>query len=404
MNGSSYSNMPHGYPPPFPESCHYPMGIPPYGRHHPMHPQFDPMMMPRNNAHLPPPYGQPLHSYQMPSPLPPNSYSSYVGDTSYINGNANSGGPKVPKSFYAVSSLQHTDVVCAVSFSSPFNYIYTGCKGMVKIWDVADVASPKLLSSIDCLKESYVRACKSINENKLLVVAGEHPSVGIWSLTPNNNGGLSVNIVCELVNPAPVCYNMAITSDEKQCYCCCGNGVIVGWDIETARIIRSYTGHIDGATSIDISPDGSTIWTGGLDATARCWDARDGKQSHVFSFPTQVFSLCIAPTSDYIVVGLENKTVELCYLKESVSRFGERHVFKVHDSCVLTVKIANSGKWMVSSSKDNYTNCVKLPQGSPIFITRETASIICTEISPDDKYFITGGGEKKATIYECIYP
>uniref|UniRef100_A0A6G3MJZ9 Protein groucho (Trinotate prediction) n=1 Tax=Henneguya salminicola TaxID=69463 RepID=A0A6G3MJZ9_HENSL len=146
-----------------------------------------------------------------------------------------------------------------------------------------------------------------------------------------------------------------------------------------------------------------TLFLGGLDATARCWDSRDGKQVHSFSFPTQVFSLCISPTSDYIVVGLENKTIELCYSKESGQRFGERHVFKVHDSCVLTVKISNSGKWLISSSKDNYTNCVRIPQGIPLFLTRENASILCTDISPDDKYIITGGGEKKATIYECVY-
>lgn len=235
------------------------------------------------------------------------------------------------------------------------------------------------------------------------MVCGEYACVGVWSLTQAPGGGLSVNTVRELANPAPVCYNMAVTLDERQVYCCCNNGSIVAWDIETAKVIRNFVGHVDGATSIDIARDGSCVWTGGLDATARCWDIRDGRQQHCFTFPTQVFSLCTSPCGSYVVVGLENKTLELCFLKDCGSRFGERNVFKVHDSCVLTCRIANSGRWLISSSKDNYTNCVQLPAGKPLFITRDTASILCTDICPDDRYVVTGSGDKKATVYECMY-
>ena len=38
---------------------------------------------------------------------------------------------------------------------------------------------------------------------------------------------------------------------------------------------RQFQGHTDGASCIDISPDGNKLWTGGLDNTVRSWDLRE---------------------------------------------------------------------------------------------------------------------------------
>lgn len=38
---------------------------------------------------------------------------------------------------------------------------------------------------------------------------------------------------------------------------------------------RQFQGHTDGASCIDISSDGTKLWTGGLDNTVRSWDLRE---------------------------------------------------------------------------------------------------------------------------------
>lgn len=40
-------------------------------------------------------------------------------------------------------------------------------------------------------------------------------------------------------------------------------------------VYRQFQGHTDGASCIDISPDGTKLWTGGLDNTVRSWDLRE---------------------------------------------------------------------------------------------------------------------------------
>ena len=39
-----------------------------------------------------------------------------------------------------------------------------------------------------------------------------------------------------------------------------------------------------------------------------------------------------------------------------------------------------------------------------IFIqNKESSSVLCCDISSDDKYIVTGSGDKKATVYEVMY-
>lgn len=54
---------------------------------------------------------------------------------------------------------------------------------------------------------------------------------------------------------------------------------------------RQFQGHTDGASCIDISHDGTKLWTGGLDNTVRSWDLREGRQLQQHDFTSQVQSL-----------------------------------------------------------------------------------------------------------------
>jgi len=61
-------------------------------------------------------------------------------------------------------------------------------------------------------------------------------------------------------------------------------------------LFTQYIGHTDGASCIDISPDGCRLWTGGLDNTVRSWDLREGRQLQQHDFTSQIFSLGYCPT------------------------------------------------------------------------------------------------------------
>jgi len=70
-------------------------------------------------------------------------------------------------------------------------------------------------------------------------------------------------------------------------------------------ICRQFQGHTDGASCIDIAPDGTKLWTGGLDNTVRSWDLREGRQLQQHDFASQIFSLGYCPTGEWLAVGYD---------------------------------------------------------------------------------------------------
>jgi groucho len=121
---------------------------------------------------------------------------------------------------------------------------------------------------------------------------------------------------------------------------------------------RQFQGHTDGASCIDLTSDGLRVWTGGLDNTVRCWDVREGRQLQQYDFDSQIFSLGHCPTGggDWLAVGSGAKP--------------DKYRLTFHESCVLALKFAHSGKWFVSTSKDNQLTGWKTPYGAKLFDVR----------------------------------
>jgi groucho len=197
---------------------------------------------------------------------------------------------------------------------------------------------------------------------------------------------------------AAACYALAVSPDGKRLYSCCSDGVIQLWDLHNQKVIDKLAGHEDGASCIDLSHDGKYLWTGGLDNTVRSWDITQCRQVSEMEFSAQIFSLGCSPTDDYIAVGQENSRVEVLHANKA-----DKYQINYHDSCVLSLKFASSGKWFISTGKDNAMNAWRSPYGANLLQQKESSSVLCCDISSNDKYLVTGSGDKKATLYEVKY-
>nr|CAH7715682.1 unnamed protein product [Callosobruchus chinensis] len=303
-------------------------------------------------------------------------------------------GPGIPRHARQINTLSHGEVVCAVTISNPTKYVYTGGKGCVKVWDISQPGSKSPVSQLDCLqRDNYIRSVKLLPDGRTLIVGGEASNLSIWDLASP-----TPRIKAELTSSAPACYALAISPDSKVCFSCCSDGNIAVWDLHNQTLVRQFQGHTDGASCIDISSDGTKLWTGGLDNTVRSWDLREGKQLQQHDFSSQIFSLGYCPTGEWLAVGMENSHVEVLHANKP-----DKYQLHLHESCVLSLRFAACGKWFVSTGKDNLLNAWRTPYGASIFQSKESSSVLSCDISADDKYIVTGSGDKKATVYEVIY-
>ncbi|KAF7285255.1 hypothetical protein GWI33_011385 [Rhynchophorus ferrugineus] len=303
-------------------------------------------------------------------------------------------GPGIPRHARQINTLSHGEVVCAVTISNPTKYVYTGGKGCVKVWDISQPGSKSPVSQLDCLqRDNYIRSVKLLPDGRTLIVGGEASNLSIWDLASP-----TPRIKAELTSSAPACYALAISPDSKVCFSCCSDGNIAVWDLHNQTLVRQFQGHTDGASCIDISADGTKLWTGGLDNTVRSWDLREGRQLQQHDFTSQIFSLGYCPTGEWLAVGMENSNVEVLHANKP-----DKYQLHLHESCVLSLRFAACGKWFVSTGKDNLLNAWRTPYGASIFQSKESSSVLSCDISADDKYIVTGSGDKKATVYEVIY-
>ncbi|XP_043189862.1 transducin-like enhancer protein 4 isoform X3 [Amphibalanus amphitrite] len=303
-------------------------------------------------------------------------------------------GPGIPRHARQMNTLSHGEVVCAVTISNPTKFVYTGGKGCVKVWDIGQSNAKTPVSQLDCLqRDNYIRSVKLLPDGRTLMVGGEASTLSIWDLA-----GPTPRIKCELPSSAPACYALAISPDSKVCFSCCSDGNIAVWDLHNQQLVRQFQGHTDGASCIDISSDGNKLWTGGLDNTVRSWDLREGRQLQQHDFSSQIFSLGFCPTGEWLAVGMESSNVEVLHVNKP-----DKYQLHLHESCVLSLKFAQCGKWFVSTGKDNLLNAWRTPYGASIFQSKESSSVLSCDISADDKFIVTGSGDKKATVYEVIY-
>ncbi|KAJ6655165.1 hypothetical protein lerEdw1_005643 [Lerista edwardsae] len=303
-------------------------------------------------------------------------------------------GTGIPRHARQLHTLTHGEVVCAVTISNSTQHVYTGGKGCVKVWDVGQPGTKAPVAQLDCLnRDNYIRSCKLLPDGRSLIVGGEASTLSIWDLAAP-----TPRIKAELTSSAPACYALAISPDAKVCFSCCSDGNIVVWDLQNQTMVRQFQGHTDGASCIDISNYGTKLWTGGLDNTVRCWDLREGRQLQQHDFSSQIFSLGYCPTGEWLAVGMESSNVEILHVTKS-----EKYQLHLHESCVLSLKFASCGKWFVSTGKDNLLNAWRTPYGASIFQSKESSSVLSCDISANDKFIVTGSGDKKATVYELVY-
>ncbi|PIO38605.1 hypothetical protein AB205_0189390, partial [Aquarana catesbeiana] len=88
------------------------------------------------------PGGKPAYSFHVsadgqmqPVPFPPDALI----------------GPGIPRHARQINTLNHGEVVCAVTISNPTRHVYTGGKGCVKVWDISHPGNKSPVSQLDCL-------------------------------------------------------------------------------------------------------------------------------------------------------------------------------------------------------------------------------------------------------------
>src|SRR5205085_2872001 len=89
-----------------------------------------------------------------------------------------------------------------------------------------------------------------------------------------------------------------------------GLRMILLWEADTGKDLRSFAGHKHNVHALAFAPDGRTLLSGGLDGTVRFWDPATGKElSAARGHEYGVTCVAFAPDGETVVTGSDDSTL-----------------------------------------------------------------------------------------------
>nr|XP_054360013.1 transducin-like enhancer protein 6 [Mirounga angustirostris] len=300
----------------------------------------------------------------------------------------------IPHGAEKMRTLRHGEPVLATAVSSFTRHAFTCGRGGVKVWSLVgqglEDQYPESHLRVQT-RQAYLRTCLLAPTSTTLLTGGHNlASVSVWDLTAP-----SLRVSNELPCAGLTCQALAFGPEDTLAFAGFTDGTVRIWDLRDRSIVRDLQGPPNGAKSIAIKDQ--NIWTGGLDTCLRCWDLRTPGEPLEYQFESQIMSLSPSPQEDWVLVGTANGQQWL-----QPTRGGQKHMVGCKDSTILGLKFSPLGQWWVSVGMDDLVSIYGMPAGTMVFQVPETSSILCCDVSPNNRLIITGSKDH-ASVYQITY-
>ena len=185
-------------------------------------------------------------------------------------------------------------------------------------------------------------------------------------------------------------HSVVFSSDGDHVLCGLHGGPIRIWGARTRTNIRTLQDEGRGIWSIDISPDGRTVVSGGrTDGNVRIWDAQTGACiASAEAHSNWVIAVAFSPDGRHAASGLDDNTVALWDLDDT--EFRPAHVLEGHTDQVTSVVFSHDGSHLLSGSEYKSCRVWNVKDRSHVRTLLHTSFVQAVSISPDDQTIACG--------------
>ncbi|XP_032161587.1 transducin-like enhancer protein 6 isoform X4 [Mustela erminea] len=300
----------------------------------------------------------------------------------------------IPRRAEKLRTLKHGEPVLATAVSSCTRHAFTCGRGGVKVWSLVggglEDRHPETHLRVQT-PQAYLRTCLLSPTSTTLLTGGHNlAGVSVWDLTAP-----SLRVSGELPCAGLTCQALASGPEATLAFAGFTDGTVRVWDLRDQSIVRDLPGPPNGTKSIAVKDQ--NVWTGGLDTCLRCWDLRTPGEPLEYQFESQIMSLSPSPQEDWVLVGTASGQQWL-----QPTRGGQKHMVGCKDGTILGLKFSPLGQWWVSVGTDDLVSIYGMPGGTVVFQVPETSSILCCDVSPNNRLVVTGS-EDHALVYQITY-
>jgi WD40 repeat protein len=253
-----------------------------------------------------------------------------------------------------LGQLHNPAHVMALAFDpSGGRLLAAGRDGQVHRWDLSSgrEADPPLEHPY-VSRPAWVTALAFSSDGHRLITGGQVGAV-VWDAVRQRPDGAI------LEHPQHQVWAVALFAEGRRLATACDDGAARVWDLATRQVVLGPLWHKpnDVCFAVAVSPDGRTLATGGNDKRAILWDLATG--------------LPVGPPLQ-------------------------------HDSAVLAADFSSDGARLFTATRGGTLHAWDTHSGRAIDLPGQGTEVLCARVSPDGRWFATGGGGGLARLWDPV--
>jgi WD40 repeat protein len=193
-------------------------------------------------------------------------------------------------------------------------------------------------------------------------------------------------------------FALAFSPNRKQALCGGQNRIIQLWDLETEKLLRSFSGHNDLIQVICWSSDGSRFSSGGADKSVRIWDLNADKSVAVLEGHTAgVWCMAWSASQHHLFSGGSDKTLRLWDIQTA----RPLRVFEGHTGGITNVAWSSDDRYALSCGDDKTIRLWSVQTGRQLRVLEGHTGTPWQVIwSGDDRFALSAGYDSSVRVWD----
>ena len=205
----------------------------------------------------------------------------------------------------------------------------------------------------------------------------------------------------KIKNHANTINSASFTHDDKLLLTGSFDNLAMLFDADNGIRVKTFEGHEGEIVEINFNRDENMFCTASMDLTSKIFDIELGKSILTLEgHEDVVFKASFNKDSTMILTGSYDKTCKLYDSKNGDVLYDFKEHTKEISNCFFHPVDNNI---IISNSLDGLCKIYDIRNGTNSLITfddHNKSEILCSDISSDGKYLITGGGDNKINLYD----